>query len=277
MARSKIKYLSNKELLREINESKKTYCYFIDDQYSNFDIIVSSIDFLDDQETIEKGKFLRAKRLTEDYIRSLLLSGENPKNYDTNIEPESIKLEDVVFRVKTYEHIPHDFERKKNPKTEADVRVKVPFEPFKHYIIRDNEKVEVGRSHWVNGLQNGHFDLEHGYITRRLANMFIKLVSRYSTKPNWRGYSYLEDMKSQALLQLSFAGLKFDESRSDNPFAFFTQIIKNCFRGTIIDEKKKQDLRDELLMAAGSAPSHTKQIEHEMAMRAEEAKEETKI
>lgn len=45
------------------------------------------------------------------------------------------------------------------------------------------------------------------------------------------GNTYIDEMRSQALLQLSQIGLQFDESRSDNPFAFYTTIIKHCLAG----------------------------------------------
>jgi DNA primase len=62
--------------------------------------------------------------------------------------------------------------------------------------------------------------------------MFLLLVEQYSRRGNWRGYSYVSDMRGQALVQLSQVGLQFDESRSDNPFAWYTQIIKNCLTGS---------------------------------------------
>lgn len=45
------------------------------------------------------------------------------------------------------------------------------------------------------------------------------------------GNSYNDEMRSHALVQLSQVGLQFNEARSDNPFSFFTQIIKNCLEG----------------------------------------------
>lgn len=256
MKKLRIKYLSNKELLLEIHNSKKTYCYYVDETYSNFDYIVTSLDDITD-EIIEEAKIKRAKRLKEHSARELLIAGENPKKHDIDIDPSTIKDEDLVFRLMTYDHIPLDLERKKTHKTEADRRVKLPFSPFKHFVLKGDELVEVGRSHWINGLHNGEFSLDYGNISNRLAKMFMKLVFRYSLKPNWRGYSYLDEMRSEALLQLSRVGLKFDENRSDNPFAFYTQCVKSCFIGNLNYEKKCQNLRDELLLSAGAMPSHS--------------------
>ena len=72
---------------------------------------------------------------------------------------------------------------------------------------------------------NGSFSCEHGKITNSLAMMFMKLCERYGTRANWRGYTYNDEMQSQALMQLSQIGLQFDESKSENPFAYYLSLI----------------------------------------------------
>jgi len=37
---TKTKFITNKELLREIHISKASYCYFEDDRYIDYDVIV---------------------------------------------------------------------------------------------------------------------------------------------------------------------------------------------------------------------------------------------
>jgi hypothetical protein len=70
-------------------------------------------------------------------------------------------------------------------------------------------------------------------------------------------------------LHLSAIALKFDEAKSDNPFGFYTISIKHCFVRVLNIEKRVQEVRDDLLAAAGVAPSISRQIENEMAMRPE--------
>lgn len=94
---------------------------------------------------------------------------------------------------------------------------------------------------------------EYGcFIARRNGTVFLT------------GNSYVDEMRSHALLQLSQIGLQFDESKSDNPFAFYTTAIKNCFTRVLNLERRNQNIRDEMLMMAGASPSYTKQVEHEM-------------
>lgn len=100
--------------------------------------------------------------------------------------------------------------------------------------------------------------------------MFMLLIDKYGNRYNWRGYSYLDDMKGQARLQLSKVCLMFNEAKNQerpNPFAYYTTTIQRCFSSVLKDEKKVSELRDELLMAADRNPSNGAQLEHEQAYR----------
>jgi hypothetical protein len=66
-------------------------------------------------------------------------------------------------------------------------------------------------------------------------------------------------MRGQALLQLSQIGLQFDESKSQNPFAYYTAAITNSFTRILNLEKKNQNIRDDVLEMNGLNPSWTRQ------------------
>jgi hypothetical protein len=70
-------------------------------------------------------------------------------------------------------------------------------------------------------------------------------------------------MRGQALLQLSQIGLQFDESKSSNPFAYYTAAITNSFTRVLNMEKKNQNIRDDLLQDAGQMPSWSRQLEYQ--------------
>ena len=112
-------------------------------------------------------------------------------------------------------------------------------------------------------MNNGYFSWDHGKMTNQLAMMYMKLCERYGTRANWRGYTYNDEMQSQALMQLSQIGLQFDESKSDNPFAYYTAAITNSFTRILNIEKKNQSIRDDLLEFNGMMPSFTRQNENE--------------
>jgi hypothetical protein len=269
MATQKVNYLTNKELLSEIHKSKNTYSYYVDPKYSAYDHIVDSLDEIT-VELIQTVRETKAKKMTR--AEKQALKDQGFKNHQIKVEdvdPQSIAVEDIVWRVMTYDHIPLEDGRVKNPKRTADNHVRLIFPPFKHYIVTEEEGAkEVGRSHWRYALENGEFCQDHGKTTNRLALMFMKLVERYSQRGNWRGYTYVDEMRSQALLQLSSVGLQFNEARSDNPFAYYTVTVSNAFTRVLNLEKRNQNIRDDLLVMHGVTPSITRQIDNSLAQKA---------
>jgi len=272
-------YLNNRDILKEIHKSKITYCSFTTPDDAYYDIILPSIDKINKKNTAE-GRKLRAERLSRvAYDAAQANSPTKLKLDDFSIKPTKIPVTDIVFRIMTWEHIPNDNSKNKkqkiqlpdndNPITEYDDQipdvvtnkfVKVNFPPFQHFKIdEDGVPYCVGKSHWQGDLTQGKFNRDHGTMTRTLAHMFIKLCERYATRSNWRGYTYNDEMRSQALLQLSQIGLQFDESKSQNPFAYYTAAITNSFTRVLNIEKRNQNLRDDILEMNGLTPSYTRQ------------------
>jgi hypothetical protein len=213
------------------------------------------------------------KKRVDEYVsrtkKEMIATGVKNPVIEFNID--DVPVDSIVIRLMTFDHIPINEEKLHKAKTEADRHVKCNFPPFQHYIIKDGVFKCVGKSHWQGGLENGQFSTTHGKMTNRLALMFMKLVERYGHRGNWRGYTYLDEMKNQALLQLSQIGLQFDESRSDtpNPFAYYTAAITNSFTRILNIEKKNQNIRDDLLTMSGATPSYTRQTEQDMKRLAE--------
>ena len=269
----RVNYLNNKDLLAEIHKSKLSFCWYNEEEDAEYDVIVQSMDDITD-EAIAEAKANRAKRMKERLYEKAMLDWEEnngkrsqkPKQNQFVVDPDSIDENDLVVRVMTFEHIPLE-QRKNKPKTVADHHSRCNYPPFKHVRLKKGEWSEVLRSHWEGGLGNGHFSIDHGTITPKLAKMFMMLCQRYSMRSNWRGYTYVDEMRSQALLQLSQIGLQFDESKSQNPFAYYTAAITNSFTRVLNLEKRNQNIRDDLLIEAGQNPSWTRQIEHEMIMK----------
>ena len=251
-------YLNNKDLLLEIHRSKNTFNSYVAPEYADFDIILLSVDAINIR-TIAEAKRNKAKKLsTEDY-EARKTAGEKVKQADCEVDYRKITKEELIFRVMTFDHVPEEPGRKKNPKTIADTKTKLNFPPFVHYKFNDDgELICVGKSHWEGGMENGNFSKTHGKATNNLAMMWMKLVDRYATRGNVRGYTYNDEMKGQAILQLSQIGLQFDESKSNNPFAYYTAAVTNSFVRVINIEKRNQNIRDDILEANGMNPSHTR-------------------
>lgn len=257
-----INYLSNTELLYEINKSKKSYSYFIDKKYEDFTVIVRDLAEIT-PELIEEAKVLKAKKTNFIIQRQLILSGMKKSDIagaldEQKVSSADINEDEIVFRLMTQEHIPDEVKEVK--KTLLN-RIKFP--PFKHYAFVEGELKEVGRSHWVNGIDNGHFSIEKGKISDQLVKSMITLVNRYGSRGNFCGYSYIDDMKAQALLQSQLVVLQFDESKSDNPFAFLTQVCKREFFKILKSEKQQRKIRDAVMQEQVGMSSHSYQMEYE--------------
>lgn len=254
-------YLNNRDLLKEIHKSKLSYSSYVDEHAHQYDIILDSVSKINTK-TIKEARKNRADRLQ----RAAYELNENKKlkMADFAVDPDSFDKTELVFRVMTFEHIPLDPDRKKNPKTVADHHTKCLFPPYIHYRYDENDELQVvGKSHWNGGMENGSFSQSHGQTTNKLAHMYMKLCERYSHRYNWRGYTYVDEMRGQALVQLAQIGLQFDESKSNNPFAYYTAAITNSFTRVLNIEKRNQNIRDDILEMNDLTPSYTRQHNNE--------------
>ena len=270
-------YLNNKDLLKQIHISKTKFCSFVDPENNQYDIILDDIEKINIR-TIAEAKRNKAKRLQQQDFEARKEAGEKVKLAECEIDYRKMEKKDLIFRIMTFDHIPEEPGRKKNPKTVADTKVKLNFPPFQHYKFNDNDElVCVGKSHWVGGMENGHFSQNHAKATNELARMWMKLCERYATRGNVRGYTYNDEMRGQAILQLAQIGLQFDESKSNNPFAYYTAAVTNSFVRVINLEKRNQNIRDDILEMNDMNPSYTRQhnAEWEASMKREQAKRES--
>lgn len=104
-------------------------------------------------------------------------------------------------------------------------------------------------------------------LTPKLVVHLMRIVENYSQKANWRNYTWIDDMKGEALLSLCQNALKFNPEKSSNPFGYYTQIVTHSFLTYLEKEKKIGRIRDDLLEQHGFNPSHTRQLENEERFR----------
>jgi len=262
----KVKYLNNRDLLSEIHKSKCSFSSYTSLEYQQHDIILTNLDKINIR-TIAEAKRNRAKRQGILAFGQARIAGDKKiKLAECTADYKTIAKTDIVIRIMTFEHVPMAPGRKKTLKNTADSHEKVNFPPFQHWKFNDqDELICVGKSHWKGPIDTGKFSKEHGRITENLGKMFIKLSERYAQRSNWRGYTYNEEMRGQAILQLSQIGLQFDESKSENPFAYYTAAVTNSFTRVLNIEKKNQNIRDDMLEEAGLTPSMTRQYQQEYA------------
>jgi len=282
---AKTNYLNNKDMLSEIHKSKTSYCSFPNPEDNQYDLIVLRLSEIN-EEAIEQAKIKRAARLSPtkgdkidpatiaatDLVFRVMtyqhiplappkVTGASKKSKQSNNLTQF--FEELVVDVQDDEEdelITSEMDAIDEPTmetTKAD-HIRVNFPPFFHYKLDEHGMAYiVGKSHWIGDLYTGEFCQTHGHITDTLALMIMKLAQRFSTKGNWYGYSYRDEMEAQAILQLCQVALVFSEYKSQNPFAFYTQIATNSFRRVLALEKKSQKIRDKMLMESGQNPSYT--------------------
>lgn len=76
-----------------------------------------------------------------------------------------------------------------------------------------------------------------------IGTCIYQIATRLATKPNFSGYSYKEDMISDGIENCLLYINNFNPEKSQNPFAYFTQIIWYAFLRRIQKEKKQMYIR----------------------------------
>lgn len=145
--------------------------------------------------------------------------------------------------------------KKKVVKKKAAPKVRKPRKRGQYYIDRKELLAEVIASKAV------------GRMSDRLAAMLSLLTEKYAKKSNFARYTYNDDMQGYARMMLVKSWQAFKPEKSDNPFAFYTQCIKNSFKQFLNQEKKQRNIRDELLVDKGLNPSYTYSLEYEDKQR----------
>ena len=138
----RVKYLNNRDLLAQIHASKNTYCSYVTPEDARYDLIVSSLKKVN-ASAVAQARKAKAKRLTQEAWEQAKAAGmKKIKLADYTVSPRKIVKTDLVFRVMTFDHIPMDDDRKKNPKSTADHHSKVNFPPFQHYKLDKKDKLK---------------------------------------------------------------------------------------------------------------------------------------
>ena len=88
-------------------------------------------------------------------------------------------------------------------------------------------------------------------ISNYLGECFLKIATHLSFKPNFVNYMFKEDMISDGIENCVQYIHNFDPEKSQNPFAYFTQIIHYAFLRRIQKEKKQLEIKNKILERTG--------------------------
>ena len=108
-------------------------------------------------------------------------------------------------------------------------------------LIRHRENIEIAE------LQGK----EKPRIPRYIGECFLKIATHLSFKPNFVNYMFKEDMISDGIENCVQYIHNFNPEKSQNPFAYFTQIIHYAFLRRIQKEKKQLEIKNKILEKTG--------------------------
>lgn len=80
-------------------------------------------------------------------------------------------------------------------------------------------------------------------IPNYIGECFYKIANKLSNRPNFINYSYKEEMIGDGIENCINYVKSFDPDKSNNPFAYFTQIVWHSFIHRIQKEKKQQYIK----------------------------------
>ena len=88
-------------------------------------------------------------------------------------------------------------------------------------------------------------------IPNYLGECFLKIATHLSYKPNFVNYMFKEDMISDGIENCVQYIHNFNPEKSQNPFAYFTQIIHYAFLRRIQREKRQLEIKNKILERSG--------------------------
>lgn len=88
-------------------------------------------------------------------------------------------------------------------------------------------------------------------ITNYLGECFLKIATHLSFKPNFVNYMFKDDMICDGIENCVQYIHNFNPEKSQNPFAYFTQIIHYAFLRRIQKEKKQLEIKNKILERTG--------------------------
>ena len=118
-----------------------------------------------------------------------------------------------------------------------------------HYV--DNKKLHEEMVKYLDSVKEAEeSDSDKPKIPEYIGECLLKISTRLSTKPNFINYTYRDEMISDGIENcVNYIG-NFNPEKSNNPFAYFTQIIYFAFLRRIQREKKQLYIKHKSLERA---------------------------
>ena len=115
-----------------------------------------------------------------------------------------------------------------------------------HYV--DNKKLYAEMVEYLNSVKEAEESgADKPRIPEYIGECLLKISNRLSTRPNFINYTYRDEMISDGIENCLQYVHNFNPEKSDNPFAYFTQIIYYAFLRRIQKEKKQAHVKNKII------------------------------
>ena len=115
-----------------------------------------------------------------------------------------------------------------------------------HYV--DNKIFLQAMKDWKEKCEEAEqMGEEKPRVSNYIGECFLKIANGLSHKPNFMNYTFKDDMVSDGIENCLQYIHNFNPDKSNNPFAYFTQIIYYAFIRRIQREKKQTHVKHRLI------------------------------
>ena len=118
----------------------------------------------------------------------------------------------------------------------------------KEHYVNNKEFLEAMKAYKKSVNKAKREKKEKPLVTNYIGSCFLKIANHLSYRPNFINYTFRDDMISDGIENCLQYLDNFNPAKSNNPFAYFTQIIYYAFIRRIQKEKKQTTIKHKLIM-----------------------------
>lgn len=89
-----------------------------------------------------------------------------------------------------------------------------------------------------------------GKVNSRLGMMLMSISVHFARHPRFRRYKCIEELISEGILAEIKALKSFNTSKSSNPVAYFTEVVKNAFKAYLAKMYKDDNFQRDMICDA---------------------------
>ena len=117
----------------------------------------------------------------------------------------------------------------------------------KEHYVNNKEFLEAMKAYRKSVNKAKKEKREKPPVTDYIGSCFLKIANHLSYRPNFINYTFRDDMISDGIENCLQYLDNFNPAKSNNPFAYFTQIIYYAFIRRIQKEKKQVTIKNKLI------------------------------